>query len=137
MYSVRLRNHDFQTCKPYLICAPRCPTECRLSRSDAPWQCVVSLRFITDANGQALGQARNDPFGSIIYDKTEVEERIRRAQLAILNPQIPAKSFLHGEANDEGSMHTQGQLSFSHNSVTLQISGPDVADLSFCDLPGV
>ena len=53
-----------------------------------------------------------------------------------MNPQIPAKSFLSGDANDEGGIHMQGQLSFSHNSVTLQISGPDVADLSFCDLPG-
>ena len=60
-----------------------CPTECRLSYSEYPWQCIVSLRFITD---ELLGQARNEVFGSVIYDKSEVEERIRRAQRAILNP---------------------------------------------------
>ncbi|KAF8181829.1 P-loop containing nucleoside triphosphate hydrolase protein [Pholiota molesta] len=113
----------------------RCPTECRLSRSDAPWQCIVSLRFITDANGQPLGQARNDPFGPIIYDKSKVEERIRRAQLAILNPKVAPASFLEDGAGDRTGV--ESQLSFSLNAVTLQISGPDVADLSFCDLPGL
>jgi hypothetical protein len=28
------------------------------------------------------------------------------------------------------------ELSFSGDCVSLEISGPDVADLSFCDLPG-
>lgn len=109
----------------------RCPLECRLSRSDDPWQCIVSLRFITDADGQPLGQARNEQFGDIIYDKDEIEDRIRRAQFAILNPKTSAKKFLAGDADKRPA-----QLSFSLNAVTLQISGPDVADLSFCDLPG-
>ena len=74
-----------------------CPTECRLSRSDSPWQCIVSLRFITDAQGQLLGQARNDIFGSVIYDPSEVEDRIRRAQRAILNPKKLPKDFLDNE----------------------------------------
>ncbi|KAJ3504231.1 hypothetical protein NLJ89_g8043 [Agrocybe chaxingu] len=112
----------------------RCPTECRLSRSDSPWQCIVSLRFITDSSGQPLGQARNQPFGKVIFDKTEVEERIRRAQRAILNPNRPMKHFLE---DDEDDSTEDSQLSFSFNCVTLQISGPDVADLSFCDLPGL
>lgn len=111
----------------------RCPTECRLSRSDNPWQCVVSLRFITDEKGQPLGQARNEPFGAIITDKADVEGRIRRAQRAILNPKKPRKHFLEGE--DEDGLDSE--LSFSNNCVSLQISGPDVADLSFCDLPGL
>ncbi|KIM36795.1 hypothetical protein M413DRAFT_448928 [Hebeloma cylindrosporum] len=111
----------------------RCPTECRLARSNSPWQCVVSLRFIVDAAGQALGQARNERFGGIIYEKREVEDRIRRAQRAILNPTKPLKHFLEEDDVEE----FESQLSFSLNSVTLQISGPDVADLSFCDLPGL
>lgn len=71
-------------------------------------------------------------FGDIIYDKVQVEERIRRAQRAILNPEKPAKYFLESEDEDQHS----AELSFSNNCVSLQISGPDVADLSFCDLPG-
>ena len=110
----------------------RCPTECRLARSDSPWKCIVSLRRITGPDGQPLGQARNDQFGDVIKDKGEVEDRIRRAQLAILNPDKPSRDFLEGD-----HLHDhESQLSFSQNCVTLQISGPDVADLSFCDLPG-
>ncbi|PFH47397.1 hypothetical protein AMATHDRAFT_42963 [Amanita thiersii Skay4041] len=110
----------------------RCPTECRLSQSNKPWQCIVSLRFTVDANGQPLGQARNEVFGPVITKKSKVEERIRRAQRAILNPSLPPTQFLNGDDED-----IESELSFSSNCVSLQISGPDVADLSFCDLPGL
>ncbi|KIY48836.1 hypothetical protein FISHEDRAFT_42554 [Fistulina hepatica ATCC 64428] len=111
----------------------RCPTECRLAFSKSAWQCKVSLRFATDANGQPLGQVRNIAFGDVITDKRSVEERIRRAQRAILNPDTPHTKFLDGEEDDD----LVPQLSFSINCVSLEISGPDVADLSFCDLPGL
>ncbi len=93
----------------------------------------MSLRFTTDASGVPLGQSRNEHFGPPIYNKNEVEERIRRAQRAILNPSKPIKDFLN---DDEDMPVEKTELSFSHNCVSLQISGPDVADLSFCDLPG-
>jgi hypothetical protein len=80
-----------------------------------------------------LGQVRNEAFGSVIYDQSEVEERIRRAQRAILNPKKPPKDFLANEDEDE----PVSELNFSTNCVSLQISGPEVADLSFCDLPGM
>lgn len=83
-----------------------------------------------------LGQARNQQFGKVIYDKELVEERIRRAQRAILNPTVKPKQFLNRDIDDEVD-GMEGQLSFSNNCVSLQISGPDVADLSFCDLPGL
>jgi hypothetical protein len=82
------------TCTHHAHC--RCPTECRLSYSEDKWKCLVSLRFTTDAKGQPLGQARNEPFGDVIYDKTEVEDRIRRAQKAILNPSTPYQQFQIG-----------------------------------------
>ena len=106
----------------------RCPTECRLSNSQSRWQCVVSLRFTSNSQPQV----RNEDFGPVIYDKTEVEDRIRRAQRAILNPSKPSKQFLVDTAEDT----QDSELSFSSNCVSLQISGPEVADLSFCDLPG-
>ena len=105
-----------------------CPTECRLSRSQSRWQCVVSLRFTSNSQSQV----RNEDFGPIIYDKSQVEDRIRRAQRAILNPSKPSKQFLV----DTDDNIQDSELSFSSNCVSLQISGPDVADLSFCDLPG-
>ncbi|KAJ3560537.1 hypothetical protein NP233_g10774 [Leucocoprinus birnbaumii] len=112
----------------------RCPTECRLTYAATPWKCTVSLSITTDASGQPLGQARTEAFGPPIFDKAEVEDRIRRAQLAILNPGKPAQSFLTGNEPtlDEGST-----LTFSKNCVSLAISGPDVADLTFVDLPGL
>ncbi|RDB20697.1 Interferon-induced GTP-binding protein Mx [Hypsizygus marmoreus] len=109
----------------------RCPTECRLSRSTNAWKCTVSLTIFED------GKLRTEQFGTIITEKSDVEERIRRAQRAILNPGIRkskgAKYYLTDD--DEGS--AQLELSFSSDFVSLQISGPDVADLSFCDLPGL
>jgi hypothetical protein len=79
-----------------------------------------------------LGAALNIPFGEPIYNKVEVEERIMRAQRAILNPGTDYKHFLVGSVEDT----VDTELSFSINSVELQISGKDVTDLSFCDLPG-
>ncbi|KAH9833436.1 P-loop containing nucleoside triphosphate hydrolase protein [Rhodofomes roseus] len=98
-----------------------------------PWQCIVSLRFVTDQHGQALGHARNEIFGDTIYDKAQVEERIRRAQRAALNPGTKASQFLQGADEDPACP----ELSFTTNCVCLQIRGSDVADLSFCDLPGL
>ncbi|KAJ7249503.1 P-loop containing nucleoside triphosphate hydrolase protein [Mycena haematopus] len=109
----------------------RCPTECRLAYSDAPWKCTVDLHFITDKDGQSLGQPRNEPFGDPILDKSGVEDRIRRAQRAILNPSKPARYFLDEEEDDDPT-----EVSFSTNYISLQITGPEVADLSFVDLPG-
>ncbi|KAJ7587408.1 P-loop containing nucleoside triphosphate hydrolase protein [Mycena floridula] len=111
----------------------RAPTECRLSRSNEPWKCIVSLQRITDAQGQALAQVRNKSFGPTIFDKALVEERIRRAQRAILNPTTSTNIFLAGDDEDPSNP----ELTFTTNYISLQISGPDVADLSFCDLPGL
>ncbi|TFY61367.1 hypothetical protein EVJ58_g4550 [Rhodofomes roseus] len=95
--------------------------------------CIVSLRFVTDQHGQALGHPRNEPFGEVIHNKAEVEERIRRAQRAALNPSVKPSQFLQGADVDPA----HPELSFTMNCVCLQIRGGDVADLSFCDLPGL
>jgi hypothetical protein len=111
----------------------RCPTECRLSHSDLPWSCKVALRRTVDEQGQPLGVAENVAFGPLIVDKKDVEERIRRAQRAILNPSAGHEMFLSGpDADPDGG----SELSFSKNCVCLELSGPDLTDLSFCDLPG-
>ena len=111
----------------------RCPTECQLSYSDRPWSCQVVLRKTFDKYGKPLGPAAPIPFGSVITDKGEVEERIRRAQRAILNPSIGHETFLFGP---DGEPAEGSELSFSKNRVCLELSGPDLTDLSFCDLPG-
>jgi len=79
-----------------------------------------------------MGTAENVPFGPIVNDKKLVEERIRRAQRAILNPSENPAVFLSGSNEDPSHQ----ELTFSKNCVSLDISGPDLTDLSFCDLPG-
>lgn len=74
------------------------------------------------------------PFGDVIIDKSEVEDRIRRAQLAILNPNKSSLEFL-GALGDAGGKITN-QMSFSSDLVSVRILGRDVDDLSFVDLPG-
>lgn len=110
----------------------RCPTECRLSYMTDPWKCVVSVTFITDSSGALLGRPRKERFGEPISDKKDVEERIRRAQRAVLNPDTVTRQFLDGEDEDP----EKPELTFSCNYVSLEISGSEVADLSFVDLPG-
>ncbi|KAI0692158.1 P-loop containing nucleoside triphosphate hydrolase protein [Cytidiella melzeri] len=111
----------------------RCPTECRLSSSDEEWRCLVSLRFTTDSQGKPLGQARNESFGEVIFDKSQVEDRIRRAQRAILNPNTDSVKFLEYDRSDSSA----AEVAFSMNCICLHISGKNVADLSFVDLPGM
>ncbi|KAG2158748.1 P-loop containing nucleoside triphosphate hydrolase protein [Suillus bovinus] len=111
----------------------RCPTECKLSRSEDAWKCLVKLHITTGPSGQPCDVATIS-FGSPITDKADVEDRIRRAQRAILNPSINEQKFLY-ELEDQTA--EQAELSFSKNCVSLEISGKDVADLSFVDLPGL
>ncbi|KIO06579.1 hypothetical protein M404DRAFT_138011 [Pisolithus tinctorius Marx 270] len=110
----------------------RCPTECKLTQADTPWTCVVKLHFITDERGSPI-KPNIIPFGDPISDKVHVEERIRRAQCAILNPNTDHEKFLEVVKVPSGGNET----SFSRNYVSLEISGRELADLSFVDLPGL
>lgn len=100
----------------------RCPIECRLSRVEADWSCGVYLRVSRETH--------EIQFGSPITDKSEIEERIRRAQSAILNPSRQALDFLNQ------SPPNQNEVSFSKDLISVRISGRNVDDLSFVDLPG-
>lgn len=71
------------------------------------------------------------PFGDVITDKDFLEDRISRAQLAILNPSTPASAFLEYYIPTSSN-----ELTFSPNIVCLEISGPDHSEISFVDLPG-
>ncbi|KAG8786770.1 hypothetical protein FRC16_001642, partial [Serendipita sp. 398] len=103
----------------------RCPIECRLSRTDTSWSCEVYLRVAR--------QSAEIQFGTPITDKAEVQERIRRAQQAILNPSRPSSDFIHAQPLTIG----QNEHSFSSDLISVRISGRDVDDLSFVDLPGI
>jgi hypothetical protein len=106
-----------------------CPTECYLSYSDEPWNCIVSLRIV-EKHGKKF---RKTHFGETIYDVATVTERIRRAQRAILNLSTDADMFLKGSDEDLIS----SEKTFSADCICLEIKGKDVPDLSFIDLPGL
>ena len=67
-------------------------------------------------------------------DKSKVEDRIRRAQFAILNPKMNPLSFLNAPISSISN--GPNDLSFSSNCISVSISGKGVDDLSFVDLPG-
>ena len=91
----------------------------------------MKLHFIADSHGAHI-KPHVIAFGDPISSKSDVEERIRQAQRAILNPSTDPKTFLEGVADVE-----ENEASFSRNYVSLEISGKDLADLSFVDLPGL
>ncbi|KIJ53719.1 hypothetical protein M422DRAFT_222407 [Sphaerobolus stellatus SS14] len=110
----------------------RCPTECRLIYSTDSWQCTVSLRFSVDQFSRAYDPVRVIQFGAIMKNPRDVEERLRRAQRAILNPVVDPQQFLDGSYTNPNN-----KMNFSTNCVCVEIKGPNVTDLSFCDLPGL
>lgn len=83
------------------------------------------------------------------FDSKEIETALRFAQIAILNPTQPYQTFIPksaGEVNDQVRMEQRNRImqfelhaeaQFSPNTVSLEVKGPDLADLSFYDLPGV
>ena len=116
--------------------------ECRLKNNDRPWQCQILLRREVNENGERIHNeaAIETLFGPVHHDKAELEEMIRRAQLAILNPGVGQEFF---EVFDTSSLArgekpdiSPKQLQFSSNVVCLDLQGPDLPDLSFIDLPG-
>ncbi|KAF8315707.1 P-loop containing nucleoside triphosphate hydrolase protein [Clavulina sp. PMI_390] len=114
----------------------RCPTECTMIQTPDPWKCAVYLRFKYDSYGQPLtGGQRQMPFGGTIEDPAEVKDRVARAQLAILNPDLGNANF--PESFLTGEPPTTSAITFSGNTIVLKVSGPEVVDLSFVDLPGI
>ncbi|KAG9099501.1 hypothetical protein FRC06_005215 [Ceratobasidium sp. 370] len=109
----------------------RCPIECRLKHSDTEWTANVLLRFESGKDGYS-GSTKEIKFGATMTSRDEVQERIRRAQLAILNPTIDSLSFL---TSDENAQYRS--RSFSQNCVIVELSGNQLSDLNFVDLPGL
>jgi hypothetical protein len=107
--------------------------ECTMSSNATSWSCTITLRLGFDNTGKNQ-KPTTEPFGRTITDKNEVEVWLRRAQAAILNPDVPSSSF-HTKTIEE-LRNTKNKLKFSHNVVCVLIEDPDATDLSFYDLPG-
>lgn len=112
--------------------------ECRLSSSSGPWSCQVSIRWEFDADGKHLDKVSEILFGPLITEKKEVELALRRAQAAVLNPDVPPSKYVNASAEDlkSGIDYMRRAIPFSRNVVCVDLEGPELTDLSFIDLPG-
>lgn len=124
----------------------RCPIEITLIEDTdpiAPWTCRISLRFNKKYVPRRGG--KGDPWVDAphtqvnfldIFDKEEVTGALVRAQLAILNPSKPWGEFVAVNVNLIGDI-TNTEVKFSPNVICMEISGNNVPNLSFIDLPGI
>ena len=69
------------------------------------------------------------------YDKDDVASMLEWAQIATLNPQSSHKDYIPTSPAFKADRNCQ--VKFSPNVVQLEISGPNLPNLSFYDLPGV
>jgi len=101
-----------------------------MTNKPGPWRCSVGIIREVDSNGDPLRVPEQISFGPDIHSVDDVCERIERAQVAILHPDRDPIEFLNTR------FFERGEGGFSFNSIVVEISGPEVTDLSFVDLPG-
>lgn len=82
-----------------------------------------------------LNDIREVPFGDLITNPTDVEIQLRRAQAAVLSPSIDPSQFLTKSADDLQAL-SRTFANFSRDVVCIDISGPELTNLDFVDLPG-
>lgn len=138
----------------------RCPLHIRVSRQ-SDWSCRVFLRreyAYHPPGDRSISEdevTADDPFFpwrkrdhvqfdefKTVNDKSEIEDVLRWAQIAILNDGKAHKVFVPGSGAiarstpiEEAAQNTTAK--FSPNIVALEIKGPDFPDLSFYDMPGI
>ncbi|OAA51524.1 Dynamin family protein [Metarhizium rileyi] len=138
----------------------RCPLHIRVSRN-SDWSCRVWLRKeysfqppadrpiaesdVTDQD--PFFPWRKQPVTAVhefktMQDKSQIEEVLRWAQIAILNDDKHHALFIPGSGGiavntplEDAAADTVAK--FSPNVVALEIKGPDLPDLSFYDMPGI
>ena len=138
----------------------RCPLHIRVSRN-SDWSCRVWLRkeyaFEPPSDGPIAESdvTEQDPFFpwrkqnvtavhefKTMHDKSQIEDVLRWAQIAILNDDKHHSLFVPGSGNialntpiSRAAEETVAK--FSPNVVALEIKGPGLPDLSFYDMPGI
>lgn len=109
--------------------------ECRLASSETAWSCQLYIRWEFDTlAGKRKDEVEEILFGRLITQKADVELALRPAQCAVLNPKSDPKHFERMTAEDIRKV--KNALSFSQNTVCMDLSGPELTDLAFVDLPG-
>lgn len=132
-------------------CCTRCPAHITTAPADH-WSCEIALHqnYAYEPPSRPIETkhvTKNNPFPpwreqqfvskpfQTIYKKTELEQFLKWAQIAILNPNKDHSRYIPGApefAND-----TTTDAKFSPNIVSVKIAGPDLPPLSFYDLPGI
>lgn len=108
---------------------------------DAAWTCRITLQrefsFDSRKDDDLFGQWRQDqsttetPF-AVVHDKTELEQMIRRAQFATLNPGDDVSKYISGNIDE-----LTARVGFSPNVIKLDIVDRGLPALSFYDLPSI
>jgi hypothetical protein len=112
--------------------------ECSMSSTSESWSCTLKLRFDYGQDGGRLESPKYVPFVPKLTDKATVNIWLRRAQAAILSPNVPHDQFFDKTYEELRSLaNSDAVLEFSKNVVLLDIKDPDATDLSFIDLPGI
>ncbi|OBT74754.1 hypothetical protein VF21_06631 [Pseudogymnoascus sp. 05NY08] len=137
-------------------CCTRCPTHIKTGHAET-WSCKISLHLSYNYAPrdptrpiQANEVTKNNPFPPwkemnlvtkefvVITDKSELEEALRWAQIAILNPSKSHKHYMPGaQIKMSPGRNTTTEAKFSPNVVSVEMSGPGLPPLSFFDLPGI
>jgi len=134
----------------------KCPTNIKTLKADS-WSCKISLQNqykptsrsnMTNEVSEFPGwQERKDKIEThhftTIYQQSELEQVLKWAQIALLNPSQDYTSFIPGsDGFDEEERIRQDpdhkeKVRFSPNVILVEISGPGLEPLSFFDLPGL
>ena len=131
----------------------RCPANIKTSSAEI-WSCTVSLhesyrysattRRVPTKKVPFPPWVENESFVvkhfKTISEKSELENVLRWAQIALLNPNENYRSFIPGTGAIAGEGlpgNHKHQCDFSPNIVAIEIAGPRLPALSFYDLPGI
>lgn len=115
------------------------------SDPQASWHARVTLRLsyifkgVTRSKNKFPGWEQNPNVREVPFaacgSPVELEELIRRAQLALVHPLEDASMFAQGRVSALDPEQTC-RVNFSPNIVCIYLSAPTLPNLSFYDLPG-
>lgn len=129
----------------YVLIIPRFISLASSNDPQGSWSARISLRHNYNFDPLAInndfpGWVPNPTVQEVKFAQCqtpdELEEAIRRAQLALVHPLEDTADFARGRTTpideDEGHM-----VNFSPNIVCIHVTQPGLPNLSFYDLPGM
>lgn len=125
----------------------KCPfqiTTAPTKDSEGSWSCKVSLigkykpissnRAKSKYRGWEKLEAPESVHFKTVHRKEDLEDTLRRAQVAILNPMAVPNDYLYSKDIPLHEKNTA--IRFSPNVINLELEGPGLPNISFFDLPG-